>query len=229
MRKFYIAYLMTMITLLGLTLTVPAHGAGSGGGGMGSGTYSENRRALTPEQKSAKAFRAGIKYRDRALAQERKAEKAKTPKSAERALAKARKHYLKAKEHQGEAIKLDPRNYKAANELGFALRKVGDYRKAIGAYNYALNINPKFHEATEYRAEAFLALGMLDQTRQSYMVLFREDRGLAQQLMERIDAWIVEQGEPSNEAHKTFIAWVDERKRIASITKDLSMNNTRSW
>ncbi len=229
MRKFHIAYLITMITLLGSTLAMPAHGAGSGGGGMGSGTYNENSRALTPQQKSAKAFRAGIKHRDRALAQERKADKARTAKAAERALAKAQKHYAKAKERLGEALQLDPRNYKAANELGFALRKLGDYRKAIGAYNYALDINPNFHEATEYRAEAFLALGMLDHTRQSYMVLFREDRGLAQQLMERIDAWIVEQGAPASGAHQEFIAWVDERKRIASITNDLSMNNTRSW
>ena len=56
MRKFHIAYLITMITLLGSTLAMPAHGAGSGGGGMGSGTYNENSRALTPQQKSAKAF-----------------------------------------------------------------------------------------------------------------------------------------------------------------------------
>ena len=51
-------------------------------------------------------------------------------------------------------MKIYPQNYKAANELGYALRKSGDYRKAIGAYNYALEINPNFHQATEYRGEA---------------------------------------------------------------------------
>ena len=222
--------LLTIVTLLASAFAGPAQAAGSGGGGMGSGTYSEARRAMSsPEQQSAKAFRAGVKQRDKALRQEQKAAKASSDRKRDRALAKAEKYYRKAIEQQGEALRLNPRNYEAANELGFALRKTGDYRKAIGAYNYALEINPNFHPATEYRGEAFLALGMFDHAKQAYMLLFREDRELAAQLMTRFDDWREEtSGEPS-ETRAAFLSWVDERKRMARITADLSLNNTRSW
>ena len=70
-----------------------------------------------------------------------RAAKAGEPAARDKALAKAQKAYKQAVGKQGEAIKLDPQNYQAANELGFALRKTGDYRKALGAYNFALQIN----------------------------------------------------------------------------------------
>ncbi len=199
--------------------------AGSGG----HDDFDPNPRGLSVEQRSGKAFRAGIKHRDRALKHEARAAKASTDSARDKALAKAQKEYKKAITKQGEAIKIYPQNYKAANELGFALRKTGDYRKAIGAYNFALEVNPNFHQATEYRGEAFLALGMLQQTQNAYMHLFRNDRALADQLMQRIDEWVTEKGAEVSEAEANFIAWAQERKRLAKITADLSMNNTRTW
>ena len=102
-------------------------------------------------------------------------------------------------------------------------------RKAIGAYNYALEINPNFHQATEYRGEAFLALGMYERTKQSYMQLFRNERELADQLMITFDSWVEEKNGSLEGAEVEFAAWVAERKRMAKITTDLSKNNTRSW
>jgi tetratricopeptide (TPR) repeat protein len=190
---------------------------------------STNSRALSPEQQSAKLFRAGLKHRERALKYEAKAGKAKSEKSQKKSLAKAQKAYKKALSKQADAMRVDPQNYKAANELGFALRKTGDYKKAIGAYNYALELNPNFHPATEYRAEAFLVLGLYKQTQQSYMQLFRGDRTLADQLMVTIDSWIETKGDALEPAEVEFVSWINERKRLAKITSDLSMNNTRSW
>lgn len=221
---------VTVSIILSTTTMSPVYAAGSGGGGGDIGAMqSTNSRALSPEQQSAKLFRAGLKHRERALKYEAKAVKAKSEKAQNKALAKAQKSYKKALSKQADAMRVDPQNYKAANELGFALRKTGDYKKAIGAYNYALELNPNFHPATEYRAEAFLVLGLYEQTQQSYMQLFRGDRTLADQLMVTIDSWIETKGDTLEPAEVEFVSWINERKRLAKITADLSMNNTRSW
>jgi len=213
------------LTLCLILCTQATWAAGSGGNDV----FQPNSRGLSIEQRSAKEMRAGIKHRDRALKHESRALKASNEKARSKALAKAQKEYSKAVKRQGEALRIDPQNYKAANELGFALRKTGDFRKAIGAYNFALEVNPNFHLATEYRAEAFLALGMLQQTQQAYMRLFRNDRGLADQLMTKIEAWITQHEEVATPDQANFINWAKERQRLAQITADLSLNNTRTW
>ncbi|MEM7096689.1 MAG: tetratricopeptide repeat protein [Pseudomonadota bacterium] len=222
-----------ILTLMMFFNTPVIHAAGSGGGGGSLSVPSTNSRALTPDQLSDKAMRAGIRERDRALKQEARAAKAKTDKKRDKALAKAKKHYDKAANKQREAVQLNPRNYKALNEWGYALRKTGDYRKAIGAYNLALEINPNFHQATEYRGEAFLALGYLNETKQSYMVLFRNDRELAAQLMQTMQDWVNAKSKPESvvttEEEVEFIAWIEERAKLAKIANDLSANNTRVW
>ena len=213
----------TTILIISLAMAGQSLAAGSGGGGASAPTFDSNKRALSPEQLSDKSSRAGIKSRDKALKFETRAAKAKSDKSRAKLLAKARKAYVKAIEQQAEAIRMDPQNYKAANELGYALRKTGDYRKAIGAYNYALRLNANFHRATEYRGEAFLALGMLDLTKGAYLRLFRNDRELADQLMTTIDTWATTKDEKS-ETEQEFVQWITERKRIAEMADKLSMH-----
>ncbi len=222
-------YFALVLLLAGSMSTQSVSAAGSGGGGGLSAPASVSGRGLTPEQRSAKAFRAGIKHRDKALKNLGKADKASTDKKRENYLKKARKEFDKAIAKQTDALQQSPENYKAANELGFALRQNGEYRKAIGAYNYALQINPNFHEATEYRAEAFLKLGFLDETKQSYMVLFRNKRELADELMSKFDVWIEQKNGSLSESEEAFVAWVNERKQLASISQGLSSNNKRAW
>lgn len=221
-----ITQLLILLTLLAL---IPNSAWAAGSTSSSESFESTNSRGFSPEQLAARALQKGIKHRDRALKQEAKAETASSEKKRERAMTRAQKEYAKAIEQQAEALRLDPRNYKAANEMGFALRKTGEFRKAIGAYNYALEINPDFHEATEYRAEAFLALGLYEQVQQSYLKLFRADRALANQLMSVFDKWQADREDELNENETAFLNWVEERKRLAEITRDLSMNNTRSW
>ena len=203
--------------------------AGSGGGGFAGSPPSSSGKSLTPEEQSAKLYRSGLKQKDRALAQLQKAEAASSDKARNKAKAKAEKAFAKAIKKQGEALSIDPRNYKAANELGYALRRTGDYEKAVGAYNYALKLNPNFHEATEYRGEAFLALGFYKQAMQSYMILFRNDRDLADQLMATMDKWVSDKNGEFSESEQSFVNWIKERKQMAKITRNLSMNNTRNW
>ncbi len=206
-------------------ITTFAVAAGSGAGSVADhGTDGQD-----PVEMSAKALKTGIKHRDRGLKLEAKAAAASTDKARAKLEEKALKAFSKAVTKQGEALELDPQNYRAANELGYALRKTGDYRKAIGAYNYALDIKPDFHQATEYRAEAYLALGMYDKTQRAYMTLFREAPTLADQLMVSIDTWHQTNSNDLSEDARAFAQWVEERKRLAKITSDLSSNNTRTW
>ena len=208
-----------------MTFANLGHAAGSGG----MDDFDPNSEGLSAAQRSAAAYNAGLQYRDRALKHEARAAKASSEEARSRALQKAQAEFDKAVAKQGEAIKLDPQNYRAANELGFALRKRGHYQKAIGAYNFALMINPDFHQATEYRAEAYLALGMFDKTRAAYMQLFRNAPELAEQLMTRLEAWVAEHQTQATATQSAFIAWVMERRQLAKVTADLSANNTRSW
>ena len=222
------AIAICLITLGIVGIAPISFAAGSGGGG-GSFSTGPTESTLTPEQQSERAFKQGVKHRDRALKQETKAADATSEKKRTKALARAEKEFQKAIKRQGQALSLNPKNYKAANELGYALRKTGDFRKAIGAYNYALEINPEFHQATEYRAEAFLALGYYELAQEAYMTLFRADRALADELMAAFETWQASNTEGLNESQTAFVSWVEERKKLAQATQDLSMNNTRTW
>ena len=71
------------------------------------------------------------------------------------------------------AIANNPQLHEAYSSLGYALRKTGRFDESIEAYNRALQLNPSYSEAIEYRAEAYLALGRLDEVKAAYMELFR--------------------------------------------------------
>ena len=214
--------------LLVLTLATFAPLALAAGTGGGSDAPMPSRQIVkTPEQIAASEYKAGLRHKKKAWKQEAKAQKAKTDKKRNKALARAQKEYTKAMGNYAAALQAAPRHYEAANELGYALRKTGDYKKAIGAYNYALEIHPEFNQAIEYRGEAFLALGYVDEAKQAYMQLFRADRALAGQLMQAMDIWLVQQTDI--EGTEAFASWVTERERLAEVTQDLSLNNQRNW
>ena len=61
------------------------------------------------------------------------------------------------------------------------------------------------------------------------MTLFRADRALSDELMTAFESWQDNQTEDLNDSQTAFVAWVEERKKLAQATQDLSMNNTRSW
>ena len=225
--SFLLILSVTVSVIWSIAVPQTAQAAGSGGGG--SVDAIPQREAVSPEEASERALRAGIRLRDKALKQEAKATNAKSDRAREKALKKATKLYERAAKKQGDALKYNPRNYAAANELGYALRKSGEYRKAIGAYNYALQLNPRFYQATEYRGEAFLALGLFAETQADYMTLFRNDQALAEMLMQKYDAWLEARNGSMNDSEQAFAKWVEERKAMANITGKLSQNNTRRW
>lgn len=194
-----------MLLSLLLVLAQPAAAAGTPGDGA-----EPTPEGQTPDEAARAYYAEGLAHKEAALTLEAAARSATDEGEQARLLEQARSEYRAAAQVQGRALKLDLDYVEAANELGYALRKSGDFRKALGAYNFALQIRPDFYPAIEYRGEAYLALGMLDEARAAYLTLFRGDQALAARLLEAMAA--ADTGDPA------FEAWVLERGRLAAVT-----------
>lgn len=220
----------SLVLMIGL-FVVPSGGAqaagGGGGGDYGGSVGSSSRSSRSPESVARRHYQSGLRAKAKAWKLEEKAAQEEDQKDREKLLAKAQKAYEGAIRSQTAAIKAFPKHYEAQNELGYALRRTGKYAEAIAAYDRALEINSAYFPAVEYRGEAYLGVGQLEKVKASYMVLFRNERALADQLMTAMDAWLEKQ--PAGDATASFAEWVKERKALAKAGEDLSLNNTRSW
>lgn len=218
----------TVLAMMLMALVPAVMAAGSGGGGGSAATA--RTVVQTPEQAAASHYKSGLRYKSRAWKQEEKAARARTPEQRDKLLAKAARNFQRAVEQQTQALDANGQHYEAANELGYALRKLGNYQQAIEWYDRALTLQPGFLEAVEYRGEAYLATGNLEAAKGAYMELFRADRALAGQLLTAMEAWLA-QSSGSNEAAglQAFSRWVTERKQLALLSDDVSMNEARRW
>jgi tetratricopeptide (TPR) repeat protein len=200
--------------------------AGSGGGGQMPSSVVQ-----TPEQVAESHYKSGLRYKKRAWKQEEKAATATSVERRDKQLGKAAKNYEKAIDKQVEALEANPQHHEAANELGYALRRRGQYKQAIQWYDHALQLQPEFLEAIEYRGEAYLATGNIGAAKEAYMKLFRNDPVLADQLLTAMETWLGGQGdEPSATADDgAFSDWVIERRQLAGLTREVSLNQSRAW
>lgn len=228
---------MDRIALLLAVSLMSAFGFAAGESASGAATDIRMQGVTqTPQQRAVSHYNTGLKHKKTAWKNEKRAGEANTEKKRDKYLKRAQKAYAKSIKSHTAAIKAYPQAYQSASELGYALRKTGDFRQAIGAYNYALGINPDYHPAIEYRGEAYLALGYINEAKEAYMQLFRGDPELATQLMAAMETWLVQQGEPAIEQSATqsltaaeLATWVEERKNLAKISNDLSQNSARVW
>ena len=188
-----------------LVLAQPAGAAGTPGDGA-----EPTPDGQTPDEAALAYYQDGLAHKETARSLEASA--AATTDETERArlLEEAREAYRAAARLQGKALKLDLDYYQAANELGYALRRNGEFRKALGAYNFALEIKPDFYPAIEYRGEAYVSLGMLDEAREAYLTLFRADLALAARLLDAMAT--------ADTGDAAFAEWVSERQRLAAVT-----------
>jgi len=127
----------------------------------------------------------------------------------------------------------DPRMFQAHSELGFTLRKLGRYDESLAAYEKALEIEPGFSPAIEYRAEAYLGLGKLDEVKSAYMLLFDGDRPKADTLMTSMNSWVAQQRTtPTVDAAQldAFGKWLEARQTLAGQVPAVASADTfRSW
>lgn len=144
----------------------------------------------------------------------------------------ARKEYAAALKDFQTATAAKPDNYRAHNGAGYALRKLGEYDRALESYERALSIAPTSTEAIEYRAEAYLGLNRLDDVRQAYVQLFVHDRAASNVLMKAMRTWVevhrIQPGGVDSSAVAAFDTWVRERDALASSVGNLG-HNSPDW
>jgi tetratricopeptide (TPR) repeat protein len=144
----------------------------------------------------------------------------------------ARKHYEAALKDFQTAAAAAPDNYRAHTGVGYSLRKLGSYERALESYDRALALEPRSSEAIEYRAEAYLGLNRLSDAKQAYMHLFVHDRAASHVLMKAMKAWVEKHrglsGGLEPAAFDAFDMWVRERDTLASSVVNLG-HNSPDW
>jgi tetratricopeptide (TPR) repeat protein len=208
-----------------------AHGGGSMSGG-GAADSAAGSRSSSPEDMAKAAYNSGVRSIKKAEECESDAAKASNPQKSAKALDKAHQYYSKALEQFIDAVSQQPKMYQAWNYIGFANRHLGSYDAALSAYAKALEVNPAYPEAIEYRGEAYLGL-KIDEAKEAYMTLFRESRGLADELMTAMRRWTDARRTDAQglapEVIEAFSKWVDERTGIAAQTASLAVGAQATW
>ena len=186
-----------------------------------------------PADQAAQAYNNGIEKRDKAWELEKKAAAATDAGERAKLEARAQKEYGKAIRAFRSATESDPSMHQAFSSLGYALRKTGEFEESLAAYDQALQLEPGYAEAIEYRAEAFLGLNRLDEAKQAYMQLFRDDRERADELMSAMQRWVDQRrADPQgleSLAIEEFSVWVEERRSVAASTATLPGGSDRAW
>ena len=205
---------LSFVAAASVGLFAVAGGPAATSSSMPSGT------PMTPEMMAADAFNSGLKHLtggDKAVAGKKPDQK------------KAFDEYTKAMKDFQKAVKLDPKNYRAFNGLGYAYRKTGDYTKALENYSSALNISPSFPDAIEYRGEAYLGLNKPEDAKQAYMSLFASSRTHADTLLKAMKTWVDERhANPAGvdpAALAAFEGWLHERAALAGLTVEMARNS----
>ena len=186
-----------------------------------------------PEDEAAAAYERGLAHRDRAWELEAESEAATDAAKKAKLDSKAQKEYEKAIRAFRAAIESNPELHQAHGSLGYALRKTGRFDESLAAYNRALELQPGYTEAIEYRAEAYLGLNRLDEAKEAYMQLFREDRERADELMTAMEEWVearqADAGSVEPTVVEAFAGWVEERRKISGNTARLEAKSDETW
>ncbi len=210
--------------LLAIQLLLPMTLSAAGG----SSAPSED-----PQQEAAAAYNRGLRHRDKAWELEKKLETKTIVADRAKLETKMGKEYKKAINSFRQAIEANPEMYQAYSSMGYALRKTGDYISSLEAYNRALELEPGYSEAIEYRGEAFLGLDRTEEAKEAYLELFRADRARADELMDAMKTWVEERTGESSVVDpgelQEFSAWVEERSAIAAQTASLVESSDRAW
>jgi tetratricopeptide (TPR) repeat protein len=203
-------------------LSAGALGAG-GGGPVGGSDSMPSGRQLTPQEEAQMAYRDGTRAVKQADKLDKAVDEAKDAAKRDKALARARKQYDKARVSFVMAVQRVPNMHEAWNYIGYTSRKLGEYDKALAAYEEALRLKPGYVEAIEYRGEAFLGLGRVDDAKTAYLTLFSQSRELADQLMGSMRKWVEQQratqtSSAAPDQLDAFARWIEERSTLAQQT-----------
>ncbi len=197
-----------------------AGGGGGGGGGLSGSGASPQEIAMAHFERGEQARKQGLAALERAQAEADAALR-------QEALEEANTRFKRALRAYREATRADRKAYYAWNGMGFCQRTLGDNEAALKSYDRALKIEPGFPQAIEYRGEAYLKLGRLEEAKAAYLDLFGRERPLADLLLRKMQAWVAaeKQSAQTPEARmrlEEFATWLDERAALAQETASLA-------
>jgi tetratricopeptide (TPR) repeat protein len=216
---------------LSTLLMGPVWASGGGSAPMSHGSGMPASPRATPEQIAAAKYNDGLKLQEKADGLSKEVEGATDAKKREKVESNARKAYEKARGNYETAVKQDPKLYQAHGALGYVRRRLGDYEGSLAAYAKALELNPGYTPAIEYRGEAFLGLGRLEDAKSAYMQLFSADRKRADELSTAMGKWVeARKKDPAGVDPRTveeFSGWLSERLEIARQVTVLAAPDSR--
>lgn len=228
--------LIVAVANLPLQASFASGGESMGGSGGGSMGMDMPLPTASPEEMAKSAYNSGIRYLDKVKGYEADAVKAgDNEKKKKSALDDARKGYQRALASFKSAVKSKPDMYQAWNYVGFCSRHLGDYDAALQAYGNALQLNPNYMEAIEYRGEAYLGLNRIEDAKAAYMTLFRDARDLSGELAIAMQHWLdARRQDPKGVSAADlddFSKWLTERTQIAQLTPSLApaLAAAREW
>jgi tetratricopeptide (TPR) repeat protein len=229
MRSYLGTVLVTALAVAAPVGTALANGGGSmprGPSGMATAT------PRNPDEVARSAYNSGVRSIKKAQEYDAEAAKASTPDKVAKAHDKAQKYYRESLTSFIDAVSAQPKMYQAWNYLGFANRHLGNYDDALAAYAKALQINPDYPDAIEYRGEAYLGLNQIEEAKSAYMTLFKDSRPLANELMDAMHHWADARRQDaqglSSADVEAFSKWMEERAGIAAQTASLATGATQS-
>jgi tetratricopeptide (TPR) repeat protein len=207
--------------------SMPMGGASGSSGGMSSAPH------MSPAQMAASHYNDGLKQQQKADAYHKDAEAADDAKKRDKIEANANKYYEKARDSYQSALRLDSTLFQAYGALGYVLRRLGDYDGSLASYAHALEIQPGYSPAIEYRGEAFLGLNRIEDAKAAYMTLFNNDRPRATELSNAMTKWLTaRRADPAGVDPKTiedFSTWLSQRLELAKQTAALLPPKENRW
>ena len=226
MRFYFKAIGVTLALAVAPVAMSVAHGGGGMSGGSSAGSQMP-KVSRSPDDVAKSAYNDGVKTIKKAQESDEDAAKAATPEKSAKAKEKAQKYYQKALEQFIDAVGAQPAMYQAWNYMGFANRHLGNYQDSLSAYAKALELNPNYPDAIEYRGEAYLGLNKIDDAKAAYMTLFQNSRPLANELMTAMHRWADARQKDSQGLAAAdidaFTKWMDERATVAAQTASLGV------
>lgn len=194
---------------------------------------SSQQAQMDPREAARASYNRALEYRDEAWELEQKAATAASEKDAEKLLKKAGKEYEKATRALRSAVGDDPTHHQAWTMLGYSLRKSGEFGESLAAYDRALELAPGFPEALDYRAQAYLGLGRIEEAQEDYLALLRADGEQARELLSAMREWaekrVAQPGGVDPQAVEAFASWVDERSKLADQASVGPRGSNRAW
>ena len=175
----------------------------------------------SPGEQAAERYNQGLQYRDDAWRLQKKLDDPGTPQAKRAKIEKnVRRAYESAVREFTAAVGFKADHYQALGSLGYAYRQLGDFERALDAYDAALEVNPRYAEAIEYRGEAYLGLNRINEAQNAYRLLLEMESDLAAELLGSMQAWIAaRRAEPGSVAAAQLdglARWIEDRDRSAS-------------